>query len=227
MELNGKADASDLAITLPGGTQFQQPRLSSEIAAKGSWLDGELQELSALIASLACDDIEANIELVNPVSRPTTDTALPLRIASRGRLESLAKILGPWLPEDLRLMEGGYSANAVALVAMAKGEIASAKLQLEQPRIGYGETVYLQPQLIADFDGRYAWPDNALEMKRLTVAGDAFSAAVQGRYDSNGVDMQCAWRASWSDFKAQSARCDCRCGFRSRCSSAHSDSCEF
>ena len=53
---------------------------------------------------------------------------------------------------------------------------------------------YLQPQLIADFDGRYVWPDNVLDMKRLTVAGDAFSAAVQGRYDSNGVDMQCAWR---------------------------------
>ncbi len=201
-KLSGKADATELAITLPGGTQFQQPQLSSEVIAKGSWKDGQLQELSSMIASLNCDEVEANVELVSPVANPTTTTALPLRIASRGRLESLAKVVGPWLPADLQQMEGGYSATAVALTALDQGEVTTAKLQLEQPRVAYGETVYLQPQLIVDFDGRYAWPSNSLDLKRMTVAGDAFSAALQGGYDAGGMDIQCAWRGKLERLQA-------------------------
>jgi hypothetical protein len=68
--------------------------------------------------------------LVAAVARPTTETALPLHISSRGRLEVLAEFLGPWMPTSLHSLQGGYDARTEALVSLAGGQLFQRLVQL-------------------------------------------------------------------------------------------------
>jgi len=193
--LDGKAEASDLVITLPGGINFQQPSLRGEIDASGRWSDGTLRQMDSLEMSLATSGLEASASLTEKVFEPSTTTPLPLRMQGRGRLEALAGMLGPWMPTSIHSLKGGFTANAIARVAMSSGEVTSAKIQIEEPRIGYGEQLYLQPQLLVDFDGRYAWPEGSIDAKKMSVVGEALSAAIQGTMNASGMNFEVAWRA--------------------------------
>lgn len=192
--LGGRSDATDLVISLPGGINIQQPTLNSQVNATGRWADGSLSELSLLSVTLATPGIEATADLTAMVYRPAT-TPLPLKITSRGRLESLASLLGPWMPASVNQLQGGYMADAVAAVTLDRGEVTHARLQVEEPRLGYGEQLFAQAQLVVDFDGRYAWPEGTLDTNKMTVVGDALSAAVQGTMNSDGMNVEVAWRA--------------------------------
>lgn len=193
--LRGKTDATDLIISLPGGTNFQQAALGGEVDATGRWANGALRELSALTFHVNTTGVELDANLTTPVANPSTSTAFPLQIVSRGRLEELATILGPWMPTSVQSLQGAYTANATATVAMASGEVTVAKLQVEEPRVEYGEQRYSQAQLAVDFDGLYAWPAGTLEAKTMTIVGEAFSAAVQGTMTSSTMNLEVAWRA--------------------------------
>lgn len=193
--LQGKANATDLVLALPGGISLQQPAISGDVDATGRWTAGSLGELSSLMVRVITSGLEATADLTAPVANPSATTPLPLRLSSRGRLEALAALLGPWMPESIHTLQGGYTADALAAIALSSGEIVAAKLQVEEPRVGYGEQLYVQPQLVVDFDGRYAWPDGELDAKKLTIVGDALSAAVQGSITPMKMNMEVAWRA--------------------------------
>lgn len=193
--LDGRAEASDLVITLPGGINFQQSSLRGDVDASGRWSGGALRQMDSLEMSLATSGLEASASLTEKVLEPSTTTPLPLRMQGRGRLEALAGMLGPWMPTSIHSLKGGFTANAIARVAMSSGEVTSAKIQFEEPRIGYGEQLYLQPQLLVDFDGRYAWPEGSIEATKMSVVGDAVSAAIQGTMDASGMNFEVAWRA--------------------------------
>lgn len=193
--LQGKANATDLVLALPGGISLQQPAISGDIDATGRWASGSLDELSSLMVRVITSGLEATADLTTPVAKPSATTPLPLRLSSRGRLEALAALLGPWMPESIHTLQGGYTADALAAIALSSGEIVAAKLQVEEPRVGYGEQLYVQPQVVVDFDGRYAWPNGELEAKKLTIVGDAISAAVQGSMTPTTMNMEVAWRA--------------------------------
>lgn len=193
--LQGKTDATDLMIALPGGISFQQSKLTGAVDATGRWANGALSELRSMEVSVAMTGMEATANVTSPVANPSSQTPLPIRITSRGRVEALAALLGPYLPESIHTLQGGYVADAVAQVAMASGEITSAKLQLEEPRLGYAEQLFVQPQLIVDFDGKYAWPAGTLDANKLTIVGDALSAAIQGNMTPSAMSFEMAWRA--------------------------------
>ncbi len=193
--LSGNTNATDLLIILPGGVSFQQPTFRGEIDATGRWLRGTLEELRSLSLTASTNSLEATAKLVAPVALPSSTTPLPLNITSRGRLESLADILGPWMPTSLHTLQGGYAADATAVLTLASGEVTRVNMQIEEPRVGYGEQLYAQPQLAVDFDGRYAWPDGILDARKLTIVGDAISAAGQGTMTPTTMDLEFAWRA--------------------------------
>jgi len=194
-KLGGKAEASDLVITLPGGINFQQSSLRGDVGASGRWSGGELQELNSLELRLSTSGLEASAGLIAPVAKPSTTIPLPLKLAARGRVEAVAGILSPWMPTSIQTLEGGFTANALANVAATSGEITVAKMQLDEPRLGYADQLYAQPQLLIDFDGRYEWPKGNLAANKLSVVGDALSAAVQGKMDASGINFEVAWRA--------------------------------
>ncbi len=193
-QLGGQADATDLVISLPGGVGIQQPTLSSKVQATGRWANGTLSDLNALTVGISTPGLEATAELISPTINPLT-TPLPLRINSRGRLEALATLLKPWMPTSIETLQGGYTALANARVGLSSGEVTSAKMQIEEPRVGYAAQLFVQPQLLVDFDGRYAWPEGTLEAKKMTLVGDALSAAIQGNMNAAGMDFEVAWRA--------------------------------
>ncbi len=192
--LVGNAKATDLMLALPGGINFRQPAVQTDIEAKGRWVAGTLEELNGLKLLVSTSSLEATALLAAPVAMPSSTTRLPLQITSRGRLETLAEILGPWLPTSIHTLQGGYSATADAQVALASGEVTGAKLQIEEPRLGYGEQLYVQPKLDVVFAGRYAWPAGELEARSLTIVGDAISAAVQGTMVADTMNLEVAYR---------------------------------
>ena len=193
--LGGKTEASDLVITLPGGIHFQQEALRASLDASGRWSGGALKQMDSLELTVATTGLEANATLSEKVFEPSTTTPLPLRIQGRGRLETLADILGPWMPSSIHTLQGGFTANASAKVALASGEVTNAKIQIDEPRLGYGEQLYVQPQLLVDFDGRYAWPESDIKANKISIVGDALSAAIQGTMNASGIDFEIAWRA--------------------------------
>ena len=192
--LDGKAEAQSLAVTLPG-IDIRQPSMRCGIGASGQWSDQALRRLDVLDIQLSTADIEATASLVEAVENPTASTLLPLKIASRGRLESLAAILGSWMPSSMLGTSGGYVVNALARVSSTSGDVTLAKLQLDKPQINYAGTWYTQPQVMVDFDGRYAWPESTLDAQKLSIVSDALSAAIQGRMDGSGTKFDIAWRA--------------------------------
>lgn len=194
--LRGDGQATDLTILLPGGIQLHRPTLTINANANGRVEGTQLVELSAAGVSLRSNSLEADAMLTAAVARPTTDSALPLRISSRGRLEVLAEFLGPWMPASLHSLQGGYEARTDTLIGLAGGQLSTATLRLEEPRGGWNDQYLAQHQLGVDFDGTFEWPSQKLIAKSLTLTSESVSAVAKGQLTDQIADLEFAWRAS-------------------------------
>jgi len=193
--LQGDGNATNLIISLPGGTHLHRPTMAVQVDAAGRWSAGELQELTAAELTLRSESMEVDATLVASVAQPTAETAWPLRINGRGRLEVLSQFLGHWMPQSLHSLSGGFSGQADAVIALASGEVSGVKLKLEEPRAGWEDRLFAQSQVTIDFDGRYAWPSGNLLARSITVAGESISGAAKGMATDVAVDLELAFRA--------------------------------
>lgn len=194
--LGGSGSATNLEITLPSGETFRRPSMRSDIEAVGRWGGQSLEELTQASVTLSGTGFRFGADLVQPVANPSAKSPLPIRIQGDGRVETLAETLSPWLPEQIRDAEGGFTLNARGDVSTIAQSIRSAAIELKTPRVAYGGRHFSQPQLKILFNGDASWPAGSLRADSLTIASDAFSAAVRGVANSENVDLQVHWRAN-------------------------------
>ena len=193
--LQGDGNATNLMIRLPGGTHLHRPTMAVQVDASGRWSEGELQELTAAELTLRSESMEVDTTLVASVAKPNAETLWPLRINGRGRLEVLSQFLGPWMPQSLHSLSGGFACQAEAVVGLASGEVSAVKLKVEEPRAGWDDRLLAQSQMTIDFDGTYAWPSGNLMARSITVAGESISGAAKGMATDKAIDMELAFRA--------------------------------
>ena len=193
--LQGDGNATNLMINLPSGTHLHRPTIAIQVDASGRWAAGELQELTVAELTLRSESMEVDTSLVSSVAKPNAETLWPLRINGRGRLEVLSQFIGPWMPESLHSLSGGFTGQADAIVGLASGEMRGVKLKVEEPRAGWGDRLFAQSELTIDFDGQYAWPSGNLMARSITVAGESISCAAKGNASDQLVDMEIAFRA--------------------------------
>lgn len=193
--LQGDGNATNLMISLPGGTHLHRPSMAIQVDAAGRWSAGELQELTAAELTLRSESMEVDTTLVTGVAKPSVDTLWPLRISGRGRLEVLSQFLGPWIPQSLHSLSGGFAGQTDAVIGLASGEVTSVKLKIDEPRAGWDDRLFAQSQMTIDFDGQYAWPSGNLMARSITIAGESISGAAKGMATAEAVDMEIAFRA--------------------------------
>lgn len=194
--LQGDGNATNLMISLPGGMHLHRPTMAVQVDAAGRWAAGELQELTAAELTLRSESMEVDTTLVASITKPNAETLWPLRVSGRGRLEVLSQFLGPWMPQSLHNLSGGFTGQADVLAGLASGELNGAKLKLEEPRAGWEDRMFSQSQMTIDFDGQYAWPSGNLMARSITVAGESISGAAKGLVTEDAVDMELAFRAN-------------------------------
>ena len=192
--LTGDADATELTVFIPGGIHLHRPKLTAHVDANGRWGGRALSELTAAELSLRSQSLRADVVLAESVANPSASTVAPLRISGKGRLEALAEFIGPWLPPSLHGLRGGFDGDAEAAVGLARGEVSSARLRLDEPRIAWENRLYSQSELILDFAGQAAWPSGDLVAERLEISGEAISGTLIGRIDDAAIDLQLAWQ---------------------------------
>lgn len=194
--LHADGEATDLTLLLPGGIRLHRPTLAVKADLAGRVEAAQLAELSNAELSLRSTSLEADAVLMRAVADPSMKSALPLRMSSRGRLEVLAEFLGPWLPESLHGVQGGYDARVDAEVGLAAGQLATVALRLEEPRGGWNDQYFAQHQLGIDFEGRFDWPSANLLADSLTITSESLSAVAKGEISDEQADFEFAWRAS-------------------------------
>lgn len=193
--LSGGGEASNLAVTLPGGQMLRRQTMRGEVAAVGRWGGQSLDELSSASVTVTTGGLDARAKLLNSVANPQATTPMPVAIEAVGRLETLAELLGPWMPAELTEATGGFTLDAGAEVSTGDSRLTRATLALTQPRVTYTGTTLTQPAVEVVFAGEAVYPATTIRAETLTVAGEAFSAAAKGTASLADVDMQLKWRA--------------------------------
>jgi hypothetical protein len=198
--LRGNSQIDNLAIELAPEQRLQQRQLISTLDIEGRWSSSQrgwsLDELSKGFLSVQGDGMRADAELVQTVPNPDQNMLLPLRLRGQGRIESIAEILRPWMPESLRDVSGGLDFSARASVSAA-GELLVQAMdgQISSLKIPSSESEFQQELVKLHFDGKAHWPRQEVSIRTMTLTGDAVSAAVQGEWINNMVDFEIAWRA--------------------------------
>ncbi len=193
--LSGGGEASNLAVTLPSGQMLRRQAMRADVRAVGRWGGQSLDELSAASVTVTTGGLDLQAKLVGAVAAPTATTPLPIVIDGAGRLETLAELLGPWMPAELTDSSGGFTLVASAEVSTGDSRLTQSKLTLAQPRVTYGQSTIVQPALEIVFAGEAIYPATTIRADTLTIAGEAFSAAAKGTASLTDVEMQLKWRA--------------------------------
>ncbi len=192
--LKGDFSARDLNLQMPSGQVLRQPQLAANLQATGIW-DGEtLTELTRFQSSLQGDGHRWSANLRSAVARPTEGNVIPLRIEGAGDGRSVAQLAAPWLPADLKSVEGNFQLQMVADVAQDRGQVRSVDINWQQPRIVWGTSAFSQPGLIVKFEGAYKWPLNVMTANTLTLESEAFTMAAAGHSSSDAAEMELGWR---------------------------------
>ncbi len=193
--LTGGGNAANLLISLPDGRELKRPALRADVEAVGRWGGQSLQQLSNAKLTVNSNGLDLRAELARPVGNPSASTLLPFKLRGKGRIETLAETLGPWLPGELHDAQGGFDVNADIDASRLAGQVSGGTIELTSPKIAYGNRWFHQSNMKIHFDGRYAWPSSEFHSRSLTVAGDAVSLAVKGKATADTVDLQIAWKA--------------------------------
>ncbi|MEM6364250.1 MAG: hypothetical protein AAF745_07480, partial [Planctomycetota bacterium] len=195
--LRGDGRGTDLVLVTPDGSPLEQKSLLGRVDLVGHWQPGRngsagsLDQLQTGKLELTGDGLDATIDLVQAVREFDATRLLPLRIRSRGRIEALATMISPWLPDSLRGVRGGYD-------FVARGEVSgagSARLpaldgSLTSLEVPTTSSKFRQDQIKFHFDGDAIVPQNDVLMRSFTVAGESASAAIQGQWIDGVADME-------------------------------------
>ncbi len=193
--LTGSGKATELLVTLPSGRTFQRPTLRGDVEAVGRWGGKSLDQLSKANITLSSTGLDFHLDLLQPVDQPSSQLPFPVRLEGSGRIESLVETLSPWLPKQIRDAEGGFTISARGEASAIAGCVTNAAIELTEPRIAYANRYFRQPSVKLLFDGDYQWPSADFKAQSLTIAGDAFSAVVQGVASPETIDLKIKWRA--------------------------------
>lgn len=198
--LRGNSRIDNLVIQLEPGQRWEQNQLTSTLDVEGQWSTStgswSLDELSRGSLRIQGDAVQTDVDLVDAVPHPTRNRMLPLRIGGQGRLESVAEMLHPWLPDSAADLRGGFDISAQASVSVA-GEllVQGFRGQLRSLELPVGEKALRQELLQLQFDGEAWWPRQEVTIDSLTITGDALSAAIQGKWVNRMTDLEIAWQA--------------------------------
>ena len=111
-------------------------------------------------------------------------------------LDTLEGILDPWIPEDIDLLAGNFSAEGKALIGLNQTTVTSGAVELTGPSFNYKKRRFRQPLVKMQFDGNYNWPANTLRARSITITSDAFSLAGQGTISADKTNMELKYRAN-------------------------------
>ena len=193
--LTGEGTADDLLIAIGQGRVLRRPKLSGGIDARGRWGTDSLQELTTAELRIGGSGLKASAQLARPVQNPSAKTPFPLRFSGQGRIEELVSTLRPWLPDDLNEAGGGFSLQGQAELSTLTARLLACDAVLHEPHLVYGEGAFGQPEITLHYEGEVGLPAREFLLRKLTISGDALSAAVQGRVSPENVDLEIAWRA--------------------------------
>lgn len=194
--LTGEGQTTNLLVQLPDGRNIQRNAMRALVAAEGRWHKNTLQELtrtSLIINSLGLD---LNATLTEPIKHLSQASHLPVSLKAEGRLDTLEGILDPWIPEDIDLLAGNFSAEGKALIGLNQTTVTSGAVELTGPSFNYKKRRFRQPLVKMQFDGNYNWPANTLRARSITITSDAFSLAGQGTISADKTNMELKYRAN-------------------------------
>ena len=213
--LSGQGAANDLLVTLGGGETFQRNSVRGEIEAVGRWGNGSLQSLSEALVTIDTDSLKVKAELVDPVTSPSPQTRMPVRLVSSGRLETLHEILAAWLPAAWHHSEGDFQLTALSDVSTASMNLHRADLKLHNPQLSYADRVFQQQDVRLKFSGDFEVPDfeqPAIEMraKECKIDGNGFAADLTGTAQwsaagKDAIDLTVQWNADLMSLQGRTA----------------------
>ncbi len=193
--LDGAGTADNVRLVLPSGQSFTRPTLRGDVSAIGHWDGKQLAELSKADMTVSSTGVNFQAALISPVRAPSSETLMPIQIRGSGRVEALTEMLGPWMPTELHECEGGFDLVASGDFSSADSRVTNVILKVIDPRAGYQDRYFTQPELELLFDGSYAWPSGHLVARTCTIKSNALTAAVQGSSNADGVNLEVAWNA--------------------------------
>ncbi len=198
--LRGNSRIDNLMIQFEPGRRLRQTQLTSTLDVEGQWSTStgnwSLDELSRGSLRIQGDGVQTDVDLVEAVAHPTRSRMLPLRMRGQGRMESVAEMLHPWLPDSAANLRGGFDVSARASVNVA-GDLLVQSLngQLSSLEILIGENELRQELLKLKFKGKALWPRQEVTIDSLSVTGDAVSAAIEGKWVNRMTDLEISWQA--------------------------------
>ncbi|TWU59831.1 hypothetical protein Poly51_01040 [Rubripirellula tenax] len=193
--LEGSGEANSLLVTLPGGQTIRRQAMKGDVEAVGRWGGDSLEELSRAKISMNTNGLVLQADLLQPVKRPDGAVPMPIAIRGNGRLETVSELAAPWLPAEFVDAGGDFQVSAIGDASTVTTRIREVTLTMTQPRISYATQYFSQPSIELDFAGELLLPDGRIVADKLTLAGEAISAAVKGTASGESVDMQIKWRA--------------------------------
>ncbi|WP_145172684.1 hypothetical protein [Rubripirellula lacrimiformis] len=193
--LQGSGDATNLLVTLPGGQTLRRQSMKGDIEAVGRWGGQSLDELTSARLDVTTNGLALEAALVRPVQRPDPAVPMPISIRSSGRLETVTELAAAWMPAELVDATGNFQFTAEGVFSTIDSRVRQMQLKMTQPRLVYGSQYLSQPEVDIHFTGELLLPAAELRADKLTLAGDALSAAAQGTANSEAIDMEIKWRA--------------------------------
>ena len=193
--LSGQGNATNLLITLPTGQRLKRNSLRGEVEAVGRWGQQTLQSLSEAKVTVNTDSLEFSAELLEPVNNPSPHNPMPIGIVSKGRLETLQEVIGPWLPSSIHLVTGAYDLRARSDVSTDEINLHFADLKLLDPLVKYSDRTFRQRRVTLKFTGDLTAPSLSLQARELNVSGDDFAAAIVGSAGPADIDLNVKWNA--------------------------------
>lgn len=193
--LSGSCNATNLLITMPSGQSLRRSSLQGEIDAEGRWGDQSLSELTRASIKVSGTGLDLRADLIRPIQQPSLSNPVPANVRGQGRIETLAELLAPWVPENVGNLSGGFVLDSRVDVSTQAIRLVGAGIALTQPRLVYGNRLIRQDDVDVDFAGEWMWPRNEARIEKLSLAGNAFSLAIQGTASGQRIDLQADWRA--------------------------------
>lgn len=198
--LRGNSRIDNLMVQFDPERRLKQTQLISALDVEGKWSTSKgswsLDELSRGSLQIEGDGVNTDVDLVQAVPNPDRTRLLPLRVRGRGRIESIAEMFRPWIPNSVANVRGGFDISARTSLSIA-GEalVQSVTGQFSSLEVPIGENKLRQEMLKLNFAGQAMWPRQEVTIDSLTITGDALSAAVKGNWVNNMTDLEIAWRA--------------------------------
>ena len=194
--LTGNGQTTNLHIQLPGGRDIQRNAMRASIIAEGRWHKNTLRELTRTNLIINSLGLDLSATLTEPINHLSQASQLPFTLKGEGRLDTMERILEPWIPADVDQLAGNFSAEAKALVSLNQALVTSGAMELTKPSFNYKQRRFQQPLVKIQFDGSYKWPAMSMRARSITIASDAFSLAGQGSMRTDEIDMELKYRAN-------------------------------